>query len=124
MVISTFIRMTILLHTISLCELTDGIELDALITQVLRVDNDIVLGFAISDQHTDLSRVGSHPNILFEIVLEEVVQSQTCNEDVIVTFFILIDTQYKMCFCAYRTRSGIKALNKEIKVPVRVFPPL
>lgn len=66
--------------------LTNGIELNVLITQVLRVDNDIILGFAISDQHTNLSRVRSHPNVLFEIVLEEVVQSQTWNEDTKIDF--------------------------------------
>lgn len=62
--------------------LTDSVELNALITQVLRVDNDVVLGFAVSDQHTNLSRVRSHSNVLLEIVLEQVVQSQACNADV------------------------------------------
>lgn len=62
------------------CWLTNGIELNALITQVLRVDDDVVLGFAISDQHTDLSRGGPHPHILSEVILEDVVQSQACNK--------------------------------------------
>lgn len=66
--------------------LTDRIELNALITQVLRVGNDVVLGLSVSDQHTNLARLKPHPNILFEIVLEDVVQSQTCNEDMGVHF--------------------------------------
>lgn len=59
-----------------LFSLTDSVELNALIAQVLRVEEDIVLGFSISDQHANLSGFGSHPNVLLEIVLEEVVQSQ------------------------------------------------
>lgn len=79
--------MTVLFHTKSfhtetkLILLTNGIELNALLTQVLRVDNDIILGFSISDQYTDPFRVRSHANVLFEIVLEDVVQSKTCGEN-------------------------------------------
>lgn len=42
----------------------------------------IILGFAISDQHANLSSIRSHPNILLEIVVEDVVQSHACNEDI------------------------------------------
>lgn len=61
--------------------LTDGVEFNALIAQVLRMRNDIVLGLAVCDKYTNSLGVGPHPNAFFEIVLENVVQSQTCNED-------------------------------------------
>lgn len=59
---------------------TDGVQLDALVAQTLRVDVDVVLGFAVSDQHTDLQRFGSHPHVLFKVVLKDVVQSQACDD--------------------------------------------
>lgn len=59
---------------------TDSIELDVFATQVLSSLVNVVLGFAIGDQHSNLSGVGSHPDVLFEIILEDVVQSHACNE--------------------------------------------
>lgn len=41
---------------------------------------NIILGFAIGDQHSNLPSVRSHPDILFEIILKDVVQSHACNE--------------------------------------------
>lgn len=41
---------------------------------------NIILRFPVGDQHSNLSRVRSHPNVLFEIILENVVQSHACNE--------------------------------------------
>lgn len=59
---------------------TNCIELDVFASQVLSSHMNIILGFAIGDQHSNLSRVRSHPNVLLEIILEDVVQSQACNE--------------------------------------------
>lgn len=57
---------------------TDCIELDVFATQVRSSHVNVILGFAIGDQHSDLSGGRSHPDVLFEIILEDVVQSQAC----------------------------------------------
>lgn len=62
---------------------TNDIALNALVTQPLRSDIYLILGFAISDQHNNLSRIRSHPDLL--VVLEGAGQSEACNEDMRVT---------------------------------------
>lgn len=93
------------------CLLTDGIELNALIAQVLRVSDDIILRFAISDQNANLPSAGSHPDVRFEVVLDDVVQSQTCHADSCQTSGEKSNLTTARC----RKLSGL---------PVIVFPPL
>lgn len=70
--------------------LTDGVEFNAPIAQVLRMLNDVILGLAVRDQYTNPLGVGPHPNAFLEIVLENVIQSQTCKEDE-VNFLTMLD---------------------------------
>lgn len=70
---------------------TDSVELDALIAQVLGVHDDVILGLAVSDQYTNPLGVGTHPCALSEVVLENVVQSQTCSEDKVHFFLTTSD---------------------------------
>lgn len=53
--------------------LTDGIELDATVFQVLWVEKNIVLGLSIRDQNADFARVWTHSYIGLKVVLEDVV---------------------------------------------------
>lgn len=55
-------------------QLTDGIELNAGVTQFLRIHYNLVLRFAVSNKDTNLTRIGSQTHIWFEVVLEDVVQ--------------------------------------------------
>lgn len=58
---------------------TDSIELNVFTAQVLSSQVNVILRFAVGDQHSNLSGVGSHAHVLFEIVLEDVVESHACN---------------------------------------------
>lgn len=58
-------------------ELTDGIELNARVTQSLRIHYNLVLRFAVCNKDANLTRIGSHTHIWFEVVLEDVVQGHT-----------------------------------------------
>lgn len=58
-------------------KLTDGIELNARVTQFLRIHYNLVLRFAIGNKDADLTRIGSHTHVCFEVVLEDVVQGHT-----------------------------------------------
>lgn len=80
MVIMNSLAFTFNKYILNACNLhTDSIELNVFITQVLSSQMNIILRFAVSDQHSNLSRVRSHPNILFEVILENVVQGHACN---------------------------------------------
>lgn len=54
--------------------LTDGIQLDVLVPQVLRVHCDVVLRLAVSDEDADLPGLWTHTDVSFEVALEDVVQ--------------------------------------------------
>lgn len=58
--------------------LTDGVQLDAAVSQVLRIEDDFVLGLSISDQDADFAGIWTQPDIGFEVVLKDVVQSHSC----------------------------------------------
>lgn len=69
------IRFMSFILTISL---TDCIELDAAVSQVLWVEDDFVLRLSISDQDTDFSGVWTQSYTGFEVVLKDVIQSHSC----------------------------------------------
>ncbi len=58
-------------------ELTDGIELNAGVTEFLRIHYNLILRFAVGNKDADFTRIGSHTHIWFEVVLKDVVQGHT-----------------------------------------------
>lgn len=58
--------------------LTDGVQLNAALSQVLRVENNIILGLSIGYQDSNFARFWTHPNVGSEVVLEDVVKSHSC----------------------------------------------
>lgn len=58
--------------------LTDCIELDAAVSQVLWAEDDFVLRLSVSDQDTNFSGVWTQSYIGFEVVLKDVIQSHSC----------------------------------------------
>lgn len=61
--------------------LTDGVQLDAAVPQVLRVEDNIILGLSVGDQDSDFAGVWAHPNVGSEVVLEDIVQSHPCTSE-------------------------------------------
>lgn len=59
-------------------KLTDGVELNAAVSQVLRVENNIILGLSVGYQDSDFAGFWAHPNVGSEVVLEDVVKSHSC----------------------------------------------
>lgn len=57
--------------------LTDGVQLDAVVSEVLGVEDHVVLGLSVSDQNADLASFWTHPHVGFEVVLEDVVKSHS-----------------------------------------------
>ena len=57
---------------------TDGVELDALVPELLGAEDDLVLGLSVSDEHADLARVRTHPHVDLEVVLQDEVQRHAC----------------------------------------------
>lgn len=58
--------------------LTDCIELDAAVSQVLWVEDDFVLRLSVSDKDTNFSGLWTQSYIGFEVVLKDVIQSHSC----------------------------------------------
>lgn len=94
--VQTHFQITAIYWKESLC--TNSIELNVFVAQVLSSQVNIILRFAIGDQHSNLSGVRSHPNILLEIILEDVVQSHACNESVMNE---LAEVENALCWLRY-----------------------
>lgn len=57
--------------------LTNGKELDASVPQALSRRDDIVLGFSIRDEDSNLGHSGPRARFRLETVLQDEIQSQT-----------------------------------------------
>ena len=62
--------------------LTDSVELDAAVSQLLRVEDNFILGLSVSDQDTNSAGLVTHSHVGFEIVLVDVAQSHSCMTEI------------------------------------------
>lgn len=60
---------------------TNSEDLNASVLQVLSRDGDVVLRTSISDQYGHFLGVCAHSHIGFKVVMEDVFQSCSCNEE-------------------------------------------
>lgn len=77
-IIQKFKRVLISFSLNQWSSLTNSIELNVAVSQVLWIYNDFILGFSVSDQDAYFAGVWTQPHVGFEVVLKDEVQSHSC----------------------------------------------